>query len=138
MSKTTKLLTYSSTSTLVRARRLIFFFAYTEFSLLIQKHNLTSVAEYLRHCCTSAHLRFALGTIDMTLISSNVTNAMACTVYPSLGDRGGEACVTSIRRGITDSVRLHGVRFRGDVRPAVVAPRWEFPAIRVTDKIEQA
>jgi hypothetical protein len=57
---------------------------------------------------------------------------------PRSGNRGGDACVTSIREGTMDSVRLHGVRFRGDVRPAVVAPRWEFPAIRVTDKIEQA
>jgi hypothetical protein len=37
-----------------------------------------------------------------------------------------------------DSVRLHGVQFRGDVRPAAVAPLWEFPAIEIVDKIEQA
>jgi hypothetical protein len=46
--------------------------------------------------------------------------------------------VTSIREGITDSVPLHGVQFRGDVRPPAVAPLWVFPAIRITDKIEQA
>jgi hypothetical protein len=32
----------------------------------------------------------------------------------------------------------YGVQFRGDVRPARVDPLWEFPAIRSTDKIEQA
>jgi hypothetical protein len=47
--------------------------------------------------------------------------------------------VTLIREGTTDSVRLHGVQFRVgmSVRPWW-PPLWEFPAIEITDKIEQA
>jgi hypothetical protein len=109
------------------SKKIKIFFACTEFSLFIQKHSLTSVAEYLRHCCTSAHLRFALGIIVMPLISSNATKAMACTVYQGLGNRGGDACVTSNREGITDSVPLHGCSVSWGCPPARCGPSLGIP-----------